>query len=125
MGLLRACADAVVIGAGTLRASPATTGLPNTSTRPLPLTSPNCATGETAPHTRLAGSSLPSSSSTRRSRSTRPLTGFCTGWSRTFTDPRLCAAIVDRLTFNASIIETGTESYRPARSKAQKNKAAG
>ncbi|MGW1507398.1 ATP-binding protein [Streptomyces mirabilis] len=48
-----------------------------------------------------------------------------TGWSRTFTDPRLCAAIVDRLTFNASIIETGTESYRLARSQAQKNKAAG
>ncbi|MFF7172902.1 IS21-like element helper ATPase IstB [Streptomyces pseudovenezuelae] len=34
-----------------------------------------------------------------------------TGWSRTFTDPRLCAAIVDRLTFNAS--------------KALKSKAAG
>jgi DNA replication protein DnaC len=33
-------------------------------------------------------------------------------WARTFTDPRLCAAIVDRLTFDASIIETGTESFR-------------
>jgi len=33
-----------------------------------------------------------------------------TGWSKTFTDPRLCAAIVDRLTFNATLIETGTES---------------
>jgi DNA replication protein DnaC len=43
-----------------------------------------------------------------------------TGWSRTFTDPRLCAAIVDRLTFNATIIETGTESYRLARTKAQR-----
>jgi hypothetical protein len=32
-------------------------------------------------------------------------------WARTFTDPRLCAAIVDRLTFDAHI-ETGTESYR-------------
>lgn len=48
-----------------------------------------------------------------------------TGWSRTFTDPRLCAAIVDRLTFNATLIETGTESYRLARSEAQKSKAAG
>jgi len=28
--------------------------------------------------------------------------------TRTFTDPRLCAAIVARLTFNATIIETGT-----------------
>jgi IstB-like ATP binding protein len=33
-------------------------------------------------------------------------------WVRTFTDPRLCAAIVDRLTFDAHIIETGSESYR-------------
>ena len=32
--------------------------------------------------------------------------------ANTFTDPRLCAAIVDRLTFNANIIETGTNSYR-------------
>jgi DNA replication protein DnaC len=40
------------------------------------------------------------------------------GWTRTFTDPRLCAAIVDRLTFNATIIETGTESYRLARARA-------
>jgi DNA replication protein DnaC len=33
-------------------------------------------------------------------------------WGRTFTDPRLCAAVVDRLTFNAHIIETGSDSYR-------------
>jgi DNA replication protein DnaC len=33
-------------------------------------------------------------------------------WARTFTDPRLCAAIVDRITFEANIIETGTDSYR-------------
>ena len=33
-------------------------------------------------------------------------------WTKTFTDPRLCAAIVDRLTFNGTIIETGTTSYR-------------
>lgn len=33
-------------------------------------------------------------------------------WSNTFTDPRLCNAIVDRLTFNATIVETGTDSYR-------------
>lgn len=35
-------------------------------------------------------------------------------WGRTFTDPRLVAAVVDRLTFNAQIIETGTDSYRLA-----------
>ena len=40
------------------------------------------------------------------------------GWTKTFTHPRLCAAIVDRLTFNATIIETGTESYRLARARA-------
>ncbi|WP_223690500.1 IS21-like element helper ATPase IstB [Leifsonia poae] len=34
------------------------------------------------------------------------------GWTKTFTDPRLCAAIVDRLTFHGTIIETGTNSYR-------------
>jgi hypothetical protein len=33
-------------------------------------------------------------------------------WTKTFTDPRLCAAIVDRLTFGGNIIETGTHSYK-------------
>jgi hypothetical protein len=33
------------------------------------------------------------------------------------TDPRLVAAIVDRVTFNAHILETGTQSYRLATSK--------
>lgn len=33
-------------------------------------------------------------------------------WGATFTDPRLAAAVVDRLTFNAHIIQTGTTSYR-------------
>jgi DNA replication protein DnaC len=41
------------------------------------------------------------------------------GWTITFTDPRLCAAIVDRLTFNGTIIETGTQSYRLTHTKAQ------
>ncbi|GAA0689033.1 hypothetical protein GCM10009548_70830 [Streptomyces malaysiensis subsp. malaysiensis] len=45
-----------------------------------------------------------------------------TGWSRTFIDPRPCAAIVDRRTFNATLIETGSESYRLARSKANRTK---
>ncbi len=36
------------------------------------------------------------------------------GWGKTFSDPRLCAAIVDRLTFGGNIIETGTDSYRLA-----------
>jgi DNA replication protein DnaC len=39
------------------------------------------------------------------------------GWTKTFTDPRLCAAIVDRLTFGGNIIETGTDSYRLARTR--------
>ncbi|KQQ28623.1 IS21-like element helper ATPase IstB [Frondihabitans sp. Leaf304] len=41
------------------------------------------------------------------------------GWTKTFTDPRLCAAIVDRLTFNGTIIETGTASYRLAHTRQQ------
>jgi hypothetical protein len=45
-----------------------------------------------------------------------------TGWSRTFTDPRLCAAIVDRPTFSAALSATETESYRLARSKANQIK---
>jgi DNA replication protein DnaC len=40
------------------------------------------------------------------------------GWTKTFTDPRLCAAIVDRLTFAGNIIDTGTESYRLAHARA-------
>ncbi|MFE7046712.1 ATP-binding protein, partial [Streptomyces atratus] len=43
---------------------------------------------------------------------------FCL-WTKTFTDPRLCAAIVDRLTFNGTIIETGTVSYRLAGTRAR------
>ncbi|MDQ3145905.1 MAG: IS21-like element helper ATPase IstB [Actinomycetota bacterium] len=33
-------------------------------------------------------------------------------WGQVIPDPRLVAAIVDRSTFNAHIIETGTQSYR-------------
>ncbi|HEX5345813.1 MAG TPA: IS21-like element helper ATPase IstB [Pseudonocardiaceae bacterium] len=43
------------------------------------------------------------------------------GWTKTFTDPRLCAAIVDRLTFGGNIIETGTDSYRLARTRARQH----
>ena len=28
------------------------------------------------------------------------------GWTKAFTDPQLCAAIVDRLTFGGAILET-------------------
>ena len=33
-------------------------------------------------------------------------------WGQIIPDPRLVAAIVDRVTFNAHILQTGTESYR-------------
>ena len=33
-------------------------------------------------------------------------------WGQTFTDPRLAAAVVDRLTFRGHIITTGSDSYR-------------
>jgi DNA replication protein DnaC len=42
-------------------------------------------------------------------------------WGSTFTDPRLAAAVVDRLTFHAHIIETGTDSYRLRTARAKKN----
>jgi DNA replication protein DnaC len=38
-------------------------------------------------------------------------------WGTVFPDPRLVAAIVDRVTFNAHILETGTQSYRLATTK--------
>jgi len=33
-------------------------------------------------------------------------------WTTVFTDPRLCKAVVERLTYRSHIVETGTESYR-------------
>jgi DNA replication protein DnaC len=44
---------------------------------------------------------------------------FGKGWTKTFTDPRLCAAIVDRLMFGGNIIETGTDSYRLQQTRAR------
>jgi DNA replication protein DnaC len=44
-------------------------------------------------------------------------------WGATFTDPRLAAAVVDRLTFNAHIIQTGTGSYRLASSRHRAHRA--
>ncbi|WP_308286204.1 IS21-like element helper ATPase IstB [Actinomycetospora soli] len=45
------------------------------------------------------------------------------GWTRTFTDPRLCAAIIDRLTFAGNILETGSTSYRLAHARGARNHA--
>ncbi len=45
-------------------------------------------------------------------------------WGNTFTDPRLAAAVVDRLTFNAHLINTGTSSYRLRSTRAAKKGAA-
>lgn len=44
-------------------------------------------------------------------------------WGQTFSDPRLAAAVVDRLTFRAHIIETGTDSYRLRLSRSTKTRA--
>lgn len=46
-----------------------------------------------------------------------------TEWDQTFTDKRLCQAIVDRLTFEAHIIETGTQSFRLASTTAKRKAA--
>jgi len=43
-------------------------------------------------------------------------------WGQVVGDPRLVAAIVDRLTFNAHIIETGTDSFRLSSTKAKRGK---
>ena len=43
------------------------------------------------------------------------------GWTKTFTDPRLCAAIVYRLTFAGQIIETGTTSNRLVHARSQRS----
>ena len=45
-------------------------------------------------------------------------------WTSAFTDPRLCAAIVDRLTYDAHIIQTGAGSYR-LRTTAARRQASG
>ena len=43
-------------------------------------------------------------------------------WGQVVTDPRLVAAIVDRVTFNGHIIETGSESYRLALTRAKRTR---
>jgi DNA replication protein DnaC len=43
-------------------------------------------------------------------------------WGTVFPDPRLVAAIVDRVTFNAHILETGTTSYRLRTSKTNRRR---
>ena len=44
-------------------------------------------------------------------------------WGHTFSDPRLAAAVVDRLTFHAHILETGSQSYRLQAGQARKGDA--
>ncbi|MGK4585358.1 ATP-binding protein [Kitasatospora sp. HPMI-4] len=41
-------------------------------------------------------------------------------WDKPFTDPRLCAAIADRLTFKGTLIQTGTDSYRLKATEAER-----
>ncbi len=43
--------------------------------------------------------------------------------TKTFTDPRLCAAIVDRLTYDGNFLETSTDSYCLAHTRAQHTRA--
>ena len=45
-------------------------------------------------------------------------------WGTVFPDGRLAAAVVDRLTFNAHIITTGTSYYRLRSTRAAKKGAA-
>lgn len=48
-----------------------------------------------------------------------------TEWTSVFPDPRLCRAIVDRLTHRAHIIETGAESQRVAETLKRRKEATG
>ncbi|MFD4116680.1 hypothetical protein [Streptomyces niveus] len=41
---------------------------------------------------------------------------------QTFPYPRLCIAIVDRVTFNAQIVETGTDSFRFAQAQKKRKR---
>ena len=41
-------------------------------------------------------------------------------WGKVISDARLVAAIIDRLTFNATIVETGSDSYRLRATKAKR-----
>jgi len=43
-------------------------------------------------------------------------------WSQVIPNPRLCKALIDRLTDQAHIITTGTDSYRFRRTSARKRK---
>lgn len=45
-------------------------------------------------------------------------------WGSVIPDPRLVAAIVDRVTFKAHILETGTNSYRLRTARTRKSKSA-
>jgi DNA replication protein DnaC len=45
-------------------------------------------------------------------------------WGGVIPDPRLVAAIIDRVTFNAHIIETGTESFRLRSTRSRRSKRA-
>ena len=45
-------------------------------------------------------------------------------WGQVLPNPRLCQALVDRLTDRAHIIETGSESFRFRRTLANARKAA-
>jgi DNA replication protein DnaC len=45
-------------------------------------------------------------------------------WGQIITDARLVAAVIDRITFNAHILETGTESYRHRTSRTRRPRTA-
>lgn len=52
------------------------------------------------------------------------LIGFGPGWGTIIRDARLVSAIVDRVTHNAHIIETGTTSYRLLNTKRRRQTGA-
>ena len=44
-------------------------------------------------------------------------------WTSVFTDPRLCRAVIDRVTHRSTIIETGRRSIRLEEAEARRSKS--
>ncbi len=72
-----------------------------------------CHLGRRCPHLEFArwSSDLPDPSVRREERVPIP-----DEWTTVFSDPRLCKAVIERLTYRSHIVETGTDSYRFKRS---------
>ena len=95
---------------GRRRAHALARGRPLRPARPCSASTSSATCSSTGAAPSCSSRSSPSARSGRRWRS--PPTPRSRSGAETFADPRLAAAVVDRITFRAHIIETGSESYR-------------